>query len=258
MMVFVGGLHRSGTTLLASVLGSHPQLSGFEQTGAPENEGQHLQTVLPTDEQYGGPGRFAFAAAAHLTEASPYAAPEPARRLGAQWSRYWDLSCPVLLEKSPPNLVRFRYLQRVFPGSRFILAIRHPVPVTLSTRKWSPALTHRQLIEHWLHAHEIAFADARFLRHFTVVRYEDLMSDPAATMSQVAAFIGVPPRFRLAGVDQVRGGRYFPQWAQETEPEARAETVRDLEGAVRRYGYSLEVTDGPDTRDPRDRRAVAG
>jgi hypothetical protein len=239
--------------MLASVLGSNPQVSGFSGTGAPEDEGQHLQTVLPTDEHHGGPGRFAFSPAAHLTEASPYAAPEPARRLREQWDRYWDHSRPVLLEKSPPNLIRFRLLQRVFPGSAFILVMRNPVPVVLSTRKWSPAVTHRALVQHWLYAHEIAFADSSCLASFMAVRYEDLISEPAAVMTRVASFIGVPAQFDLTGVDRTVNDRYFRQWAAEI---ADGE-LGDLEPAVRHYGYSLEVRRVTDAAGARDRRAAA-
>ena len=46
-LVFVGGLHRSGTTPFAKVLGEHPEVSGLVNTGVRKDEGQHLQPVYP-------------------------------------------------------------------------------------------------------------------------------------------------------------------------------------------------------------------
>jgi hypothetical protein len=47
-LVFVGGLHRSGTTLLGRLIAQHPDVSGFAETGVPADEGQHLLSVYPT------------------------------------------------------------------------------------------------------------------------------------------------------------------------------------------------------------------
>ena len=47
--VFVCGLHRSGTSLITRSLMDHPEVSGFRDTGAIEDEGQFLQTVLPLE-----------------------------------------------------------------------------------------------------------------------------------------------------------------------------------------------------------------
>jgi hypothetical protein len=82
-IVFVGGLHRSGTTLVARLLAAHPEASGFAGTGVPENEGQHLQDVYPPASRHGGPGRFALHPAAHLTESSPLVGPGARDRLWA-------------------------------------------------------------------------------------------------------------------------------------------------------------------------------
>jgi N-acetyl-gamma-glutamylphosphate reductase len=58
-LVFLAGLHRSGTTLLARLLAAHPEVSGFAVTAVPADEGQHLQDVYPSASVYGGPGRSA-------------------------------------------------------------------------------------------------------------------------------------------------------------------------------------------------------
>ena len=110
-LVFVAGLHRSGTTPLARLLAAHPEISGFDGTGVKEDEGQHLQDVYPSARRYGGAGRFALDPRSHLTEESPLATPENATRLARQWSQHWDLDRRLLLEKSPPNLVMTRFLQ---------------------------------------------------------------------------------------------------------------------------------------------------
>ena len=70
-LLFVAGLHRSGTSLLHGILAEHPDISGFADTGVPEDEGQHLQSVFQPAKRYGGPGKFAFQPESALDESSP-------------------------------------------------------------------------------------------------------------------------------------------------------------------------------------------
>ena len=79
--VFIGGLHRSGTSLVHEILKAHHEVSGFTNTGAPEDEGQHLQSVYAPSSAHGTFGTFGFDPDAHLTEESPLATPQSATLL---------------------------------------------------------------------------------------------------------------------------------------------------------------------------------
>ena len=66
--IFVCGLHRSGTSVLFRSLRDHPEVSGFQGTPSPEDEGMHLQTVYPPSGRYGGAGVFGFYYEAQIKE----------------------------------------------------------------------------------------------------------------------------------------------------------------------------------------------
>src|SRR3954453_21649277 len=121
--VFVCGLQRSGTTMLYRYLAEHPAVSALTGGVRATNEGQHNQTVYPADDDHSKGGRFAFNPQARMLEDSPLVSDENRAKLFAEWSRLWDTSKPVLLEKSPPNLIRMRFLQAMFPASSFVVIL---------------------------------------------------------------------------------------------------------------------------------------
>jgi hypothetical protein len=243
-LAFVCGLHRSGTSALARVLGEHPQVSNLSGTGVKEDEGQHLQDVYLRARKHGGPGRFAFAPGAHLTEAEARRVPDAASRLLASWTPYWDLDAAVLLEKSPPNLLMTRFLQELFPEARFVAILRHPVVVALSTSKWIRLGSLHRSVEHWLRAHEIFAEDARSLRNVHVVRYEQLVADPTAPLAGVGRFLGLEGDVPAGGWRSDRSRRYEEQWAQMARSargrRVRARVVDDLGARAAAFGYDVE------------------
>jgi sulfotransferase family protein len=243
-LVFVGGLHRSGTTPLARALAAHRQVSGFSDTGVEEDEGQHLQRVYPPARAYGGPGRFALHPAAHLTERSPLLTPEVATRLLDQWRPHWDLARPVLVEKSPPNLIMTRFLQAAFPEARFVMVVRHPAVVSLATRRWARLRPLGALLEHWFAAHRLLEEDAASLRHLLVVKYEQLVGTPEQTLAEIAGFLDLEGEIPAGTFDRGRGAAYQRRWRELSQAgPIRRRRFRSLvgrhEAAAGHFGYSL-------------------
>lgn len=244
-IAFIGGLHRSGTSLLQQCLRQHPDVSGMTGTGAPEDEGQHLQTVYPTALSLGGPGRFGFSPMGHLTEESPLVSAANRQRLWQEWARFWDLNRKLLLEKSPPNLIRSRFLDALFPGSRFVMLVRHPVAVVEATAARTPRPVNvASLIEHWVRCHELLRLDASRLDRLLIVPYEAFVADPRRWFDRLYAFLGCPLERPSIDIRPDLNDRYFATFGERLEHRLRGRSLRrtcaELEERVRACGYSLE------------------
>lgn len=264
--VFIGGVHRSGTTILADCIGDHPEVSGLSDTGVPMNEGQFLQNVyapagtkrklwpirylspiLPTSFKtrgYGGPGRFGFDPGSHLTENSPLVSPANAQSITRAWKPYWELDRRVLLEKSPPNLLRTRFLQALFPRSAFIILLRHPIPVSYATRRWTGLRPLYYLLKHWQVCYNRFRNDQPHLDRVLVLYYEDFVENPQSTMERIFTFLELPTAPVQRDISPNVNGRYFRQWNEATQASKMRrryhELLRDaFEEGFNQFGYTL-------------------
>lgn len=252
--IFVGGVHRSGTSLLHDALRRHADVSGFAGTGAPEDEGQHLQSVVPPAAALGGPGRFAFDPASMMDETHPLATSETAARLFADWRRHWDLEKPHLLEKSPPNIVRTRFLQRLFPRGALVMIVRHPLAVAYATLKWCPASAF-SLTEHTLRCYERLLADRDHLDRLFVCRYEQFVVAPQRVLARLHAFAGLAEHHPPLEIDPHSNHKYFALWRRDLDAlkagrsvalDAFAELFAHRMSA---FGYRLDSADEFDRVD---------
>lgn len=243
--VFIGGLHRSGTSLVHEILRGSPVATGFVNTGFPQDEGQFLQTVYPRASEFGGPGRFGFDPASHMDETHPLATAENADKLFTEWSAHWDMSKEFLLEKSPPNIVRLRFFQALYPGSKFIGILRHPLAVSYATRKWSKTAI-PELLEHSILCYERFVQDMSHLKHLAVFRYEEFVQHPEETLAVITDWLGMP---RVELKHEVRvdvNGNYFKTFREERESllhrlkPAFSGMPAKFEARANALGYSIE------------------
>jgi hypothetical protein len=239
--IFIVGLHRSGTTVLADILSDHSDVSSFRETGFPKDEGQFLQTVFPPAAEFGGPGKFGFDVRAHLTEESPLCTVENRDKLLREWGRYWDISKPFLLEKSPPNILKTRFLNALFPGAYFVVILRHPIAVSMATRKWSKTSMFN-LIRHWLRCHEILYSDLRAIENKIIVKYEDFVAFPDREMFRILDFIGLKPFALDTSIVTDSNKRYFENWRMKNGMKSRIYKTflkARFERSFARFGYSF-------------------
>ena len=184
--LFLLGVSNSGTTILTRLLASHPELRVLPK------EGQALTDALPTGDR-AGTGRLwterldVF----HLTEESD---PAPALRARYDWAYHYPRRPGVLVEKSPPNAVRSRWLQANFRPSRFLAIVRHPYAVCEGMRRRT-----RTPIEaaarQWAVANEVMLADSERLERVLLLTYEALTERPDETLERMRVFLDLDAPF---------------------------------------------------------------
>ena len=50
----------------------------------------------------------------------------PWEQIRAVWETYWDIEKPLLVEKSPPNIIRAKAIAEHFDPARFVIMARNP------------------------------------------------------------------------------------------------------------------------------------
>ena len=235
--VIVGGCGRSGTTLIRVILDTHPSIccgpessalrSGALKTGKLAARYDFEPSVLQ---------RMSRDSSCQTEFIERFFTAYAARTQKSRWA-----------EKSPRNVHRLRFIRRHFPKSRFVHALRdgrdvvcslrtHPRfrvvdgelveqntrnPLGPCIRRWvqdvSAGLVHRG--EPW----------------YTEVRYEDLVSDPEATLRRLFEFLDEPWDPSVLEFYKVntrsRDATLFPQNPEATGPiysKATGRWRRDL------------------------------
>ena len=98
-----------GSTLLTQIISSSNNVSCNNNIGL--MEGQHLpqaKDILFTKDRWDIDKKIDWI------------------KVKSIWHKYWDLSKPILLEKSPPNIIRVEKINKYFNKVKFICLVRNP------------------------------------------------------------------------------------------------------------------------------------
>lgn len=231
--LFIGGLHRSGTSLVNRLANALPGAGGITGSAAPENEGVYLQGAIPHTAQSGRPMHFATDPAQHMTETHPLNSLETVTRLERDWAPWFAPDLRWRVEKSPVNLTRMRLLQQLFPMAQFIVMLRHPEAVAASVASWVDAAP-GALIDHWIAAQAQMLADLPHLHAVLVLRYEDVTAEPERALRRIAAFLDLPGARLPEGIGD----------GNQAYEGAERMTARQAQEAAR-WGYGPGLSVGP-------------
>lgn len=153
-VAFVCGCGHSGTTLLARILGAHPEVF------VPSNETNAFLTESKMEE------RLARIERNTLASARPY-----------------------LVEKTPRHLRKIDLIRALVPGAKFVIIVRDGRDVTASIGKRENG-DFAGAISRWVDDNRRVLRE-RGKADVHIVRYEDIVTRPEATIRKVTAFLGL-------------------------------------------------------------------
>ncbi|MFO1152569.1 MAG: sulfotransferase [Rhodospirillales bacterium] len=232
--VFLVGFPRSGTTLLEQMLDAHPDLRTLEEKDAIDVVRRRV-AALPG----GYPDALATLSAAELADLRALYRAEVNRHLG-------DVPVGLLVDKMPLNSIEAALIHRLFPGARFLLALRHPADVVLSNfmQAFKPnaamvqfaslnnaARFYAQVMGLWQQSRRVLPLAVH------TVRYEDLIADVEGETRRLLAFLDMPWRDEVLAYRERAAARSIatPSYHQVVEP-----VYRRAIGRWRNYQPHLE------------------
>lgn len=245
---FLLGFPRSGTTLLDTMLMGHPDVQVMEER----------PPLTHVEHRLGGidaiPGMDALAVRTARQE---------------YWSEVADnlelRDGTLLIDKSPLYGNKTAIIHRLFPGAKFIMALRHPMDVVLSSYitnfRPNPAMANFLDLRRTAELYDLtmtAFEEARSLLNLPVftVAYERMVADRDGELRPLFEWLGLD--WRDDAVDHQataakRGVITTASYAQVHEPlytrsagrwvhyAKQLEPVRDLLAPwIEKFGYSLD------------------
>ena len=185
--IFIVGLHRSGTTLLESMLGTHPGVHTY-------GESPRLTAALRHAADYHCPTLIDEPLARRL----PQLDHDRVREQFMAEGHHAIGSATHVTEKRPDNFQLVGAIRRAFPDARVLHLRRDPMDVCFANLRehFPEAVAHTNSLDDLAHYHGLyqdlmAHWHAAFPGFVLDVDYEDLVTDPRETSHRVFDFCGL-------------------------------------------------------------------
>ena len=186
--VFLVGFPRSGTTLMDQILDCHPMLQTMEEK----------DIIATIENRVAGPFGTYVSGWKSLTV-------EKIKTLQDEYyketAKHVNLEAGnILVDRMPLNIMRVALIWRIFPGAKFILAVRHPLDVCLSCYMQNfkintananffsledAALFYSRVMELWCQYVELLPIS------YHMVKYEDLVANLEGETRRILQFLGL-------------------------------------------------------------------
>ncbi|MDJ1169589.1 sulfotransferase [Roseofilum sp. BLCC_M154] len=206
--IFLGGCPRSGTTLLQSLLGTHPEIASFPEShlfrklripywsrllGLASLKGQEqlnwfLEEIGQAEFKSRLPKRPLFIA--QYVSVFKQALDQATQKQGKS----------IWLEKSPENIRYIQLFEHLLPDAKFIHLIRNGADVVASlydvSRKhkrrdiWGDPWDVDKCVATWIDSVKFSSSHLHKSNHI-LIRYEKLVNDPQQTLIQLCQFLGL-------------------------------------------------------------------
>ncbi len=206
--IFIGGMFKSGTSLLRAMIGNHTMVASGLETYWFQLDWQHLQANENRD-RLRTIGEFYELNTESLQKMTEKCA--SAEAFLSRLMDYWATknSKPRWAEKTPGNILHIDRINAFWPDASIVHIIRDPRDIFISLRdagkwdsidsfmsRWSAVFGS---IERFRQNHLLERAD------YHEVRYEQLVSNPEEFMHALCQAIGLPFEPRIAVFDGQKG-----------------------------------------------------
>jgi hypothetical protein len=248
--IFVVGSMGSGTTLLRLILDSHDNIAIAQETCFLRSAVAQRQVPFW---RFGGDwhARLGWDADEFDARIAAFYSEVFGRWAASQGAGRWG-------DKTPQHVWMIDVAAEIFPDAAIVATVRHPGATTASNVQrfeyaWKP------MVGHWVKANREMVHQARKLgERFALLRYEDLVLSPEASLRELLAWLDEPwsPQVlehhevqRDKGTSSVVEGRTrssdaidakrVTRWVESVRPADLAMLKRSTAGLAEFFGYSF-------------------